>query len=64
MNASPKLQRAGRAFLLRLVCENGPERAARVLRDLADELEMLGADQRAENHMDDSASASDSMTHL
>ena len=37
-NASPKLQRAARAFLLRLVAENGVEGAARVLRELADEL--------------------------
>jgi hypothetical protein len=43
MNASPKLQRAARAFLLRLVAENGTEEAARVLRDIADELEGLRA---------------------
>jgi len=41
MNASPKLQRAARAFLLRLVAENGSDEAARALRDLADELEAL-----------------------
>ena len=41
--ASLKLQRAARAFLLRLVAENGIEEAARVLRDLADELERLPA---------------------
>jgi hypothetical protein len=33
-----KLQRAGRAFLLRLVAEYGPQEAARILRRLADEL--------------------------
>jgi len=37
------LQRAARAFLLRLVAENGIEGAARVLRDLADEIEGLPA---------------------
>jgi hypothetical protein len=41
MNASPKLQKAGRAFLLRLVYENGPDEAANILRDLACELEAL-----------------------
>ena len=41
MNASPKLQRAARTFLLRLVAENGSDEAARALRDLADELEAL-----------------------
>jgi len=41
VGASPKLQKAGRRFLLRLVAENGPEAAAAVLRDLADELEWL-----------------------
>ena len=40
-NASPKLQRAARAFLLRLVAENGIEEATRVLRELADEIEAL-----------------------
>jgi hypothetical protein len=30
-----KLQRAGRAFLLRLVVEHGPRGAARILRRLA-----------------------------
>ena len=43
MNASPKLQKAGRAFLLRLVAEYGTEAAARVLRDLADEVANLPA---------------------
>jgi hypothetical protein len=38
-----KLQRAGRAFLLRLVAEYGPVEAARILRRLADELETFGA---------------------
>jgi len=40
-NASPKLQRAARTFLLRLVAENGIEEAAATLRRLADELEGL-----------------------
>ena len=44
--SSPKLQRAGRAFLLRLVAENGVEEAARVLRELADELEELDRKER------------------
>jgi len=35
----PKLQRAARAFLVRLACENGIEKAAEILRRLADELE-------------------------
>ena len=39
--ASLKLQRAARAFLLRLVAENGIEEAARVLRHLADKIERL-----------------------
>ena len=41
MEATTKLQNAGRAFLLRLVAEYGPIEAARVLRALADELEGL-----------------------
>ena len=41
MNASAKLQKAGCAFLFRLVVENGPERAVQILRDLADEIEGL-----------------------
>lgn len=41
MDASTKLEKAGRAFLLRLVAEYGPEEAARILRDLADEIEGL-----------------------
>ena len=41
MNASPKLQRAAKAFLMRLVAENGIEEAARALRELADEIEGL-----------------------
>ena len=48
--ASPKLQRAARAFLLRQVAENGVEEAARVLRELADALEWIEArtaDERA-----------------
>ena len=40
-SASPKLQRAAGAFLLRLVAENGVEGAARVLCELADEIEGL-----------------------
>ena len=39
--ASPKLQHAAKAFVLRLVAENGLEEAARVLRDLADEVRGL-----------------------
>jgi len=39
--ASPKLQRAAKAFLMRLVAENGIEEAARALRELADEIEGL-----------------------
>ena len=35
------MQRAARAFLLRLVAENGVEEAARALRELADEFERL-----------------------
>ena len=34
INASPKLQRAAHAFLLRLVAENGMDEAARVMREL------------------------------
>ena len=41
--ASPKLQRVARAFLLRLVAENGVEEAACAVRELADELEGLPA---------------------
>ena len=37
----PKLQRAARAFLVRLAGENGIEEAAEILRRLADELEGL-----------------------
>jgi plasmid stabilization system protein ParE len=44
MEASPKLQRAGRTFLLRLVAENGPEEAARILRDIASEIKELAED--------------------
>jgi len=40
-NASPKLQRAARAFLLRLVAENGIEETARAPRELAKEIEGL-----------------------
>jgi hypothetical protein len=41
MEAATKLQKAGRAFLLRLVAEYGPREAARILRSLADELVAL-----------------------
>ena len=41
MEATTKLQKAGRAFLLRLVAEYGPQGAARILPALADELESL-----------------------
>ena len=41
MPVPTKLQRAGRAYLLRLVAECGPAEAARILRALADELEGL-----------------------
>jgi hypothetical protein len=41
MEGNAKLQKAGRAFLLRLVAEYGPQGAARILRRLADELEAL-----------------------
>jgi len=41
MNTSPKMQRACRAFLLRLVAENGTDEAAQILRRLADEIEGL-----------------------
>jgi hypothetical protein len=49
MKVSPKLQKAGRRFLLRLVADNGPEAAAAILRDLADELEALGRAHRADD---------------
>ena len=39
--AAPELQRAAKAFLLRLVAENGGEEAAAILHRLADELEGL-----------------------
>ena len=42
MEATTKLQKAGRAFLLRLVAEFGPLEAARILRKLADEIEANG----------------------
>jgi len=38
---SRRLQLAFRSFLLRLVAEHGPNEAARILRQLADELESL-----------------------
>jgi len=41
MESITKLQKAGRAFLLRLVAEHGLAGAARVLRVLADESEQL-----------------------
>jgi hypothetical protein len=49
MDASPKLQKAGRAFLLRLVAENGAEEAARILRDMAEEVADLPAMLREES---------------
>jgi hypothetical protein len=42
MEATTKLQKAGRALLLRLVAEYGPLEAARILRKLADEIEANG----------------------
>lgn len=39
MEATTKLQKAGRAFLLRLVAEYRPQGAARIRRSLADEIE-------------------------
>ena len=39
MEATTQLQKAGRAFLLRLVAEYGPLGAARILRSLTDEIE-------------------------
>jgi hypothetical protein len=39
------LQKAGRPFLLRLGAENGTKEAARILRDLADELDGLTDEQ-------------------
>jgi len=39
--ASPKMQRAGTAFLLRLVAENGIDEAARALHEFADDIEGL-----------------------
>jgi hypothetical protein len=41
MNTSPKLQRACRSFLVRLVAENGTDKAADALRRLADQIESL-----------------------
>jgi hypothetical protein len=41
MDTNSKLQKAGRAFLLRLTARHGLARAARVLRALADELDTL-----------------------
>jgi hypothetical protein len=43
MEVTTRLQKAGRALLLRLVAEHGFAGAARVLRALADELEAIGA---------------------
>ena len=45
MEATTKLQKAGRRFLLRLVAEHRPQGAARILRRLADELDGLVADK-------------------
>jgi hypothetical protein len=41
MEATTKLQKAGRAFLLRLITEHGLDGPARVLRALADEIDCL-----------------------
>jgi hypothetical protein len=41
MTASPKLQRAARTCLLRLVAENGPEHTMCVLSEIADETEWI-----------------------
>jgi hypothetical protein len=41
-----KLQRAGRDFLLRLIAKHGLAGAARVLRALADKLELLWRQER------------------
>lgn len=46
MTTPSKLRTAGRAFLLRLVATYGATEAARILRQLADELEWL-RDQEA-----------------
>jgi hypothetical protein len=43
MEATTKLHKAGRAFLVRLVAEYGPRGAARILRQLADEIDDLVA---------------------
>jgi hypothetical protein len=41
VEATTKLQKAGRTFLLRLVAMHGPDAAARILRRLADEIDAL-----------------------
>ena len=41
MTAPTKLQKAGRAYLLRLVATHGPTEAACILRQIADELDWL-----------------------
>jgi len=50
MNASLKLHRAGRAFLLRLVAENGPAEACRILREIAAEIEELQSEEGPTNN--------------
>ena len=49
MTGPSKLQKAGRAFVLRLVAEHGPIEAARILRALADELEVLAHEQAGDD---------------
>ena len=51
MESSPKLQKAGRRFLLRLVAENGPGVAAAIVRELADELEALMRGHRGDDSL-------------
>jgi plasmid stabilization system protein ParE len=45
MSTPTKLQKARRAFLMRLVAEKGPDRAVEYLRQLADEIEQLAEDE-------------------
>jgi hypothetical protein len=45
VRTATKLHIAGRSFLLRLVATHGPTEAARILRQLADELEWLRDDE-------------------
>lgn len=50
MSRPTKSPKTGRAFLLRLVAEDGPEEAARTLRDLADEIEWLAETESLQDH--------------